>query len=430
MKKKCRVYKKGGSYVHKQQGGEPSITQNSMSDPVYQQKTSDFMNWLKNSNQAALYEKRELAKAAFLDKAQDGKIINQGTRNVFEARPQETLGFFKGAYANMQEDAATFKSDLGQISKAFGNVLNQPDVFKYEGDFNPLLQQYQDDAYDNPTLTKFTNLGVEGTGRTRTLNYRADGTQKLKAPEAIGDNLGFDFSTPAAPGTNYSNYNPGDIDAQGFDMQWFNQNAGIKNPYKAQQGINIPGGLNPWADVPQQNYGVPPNPTGFEPTVLDDPQGTPFGDRELITLPENQPQVEPALADRDISETGSLELTKQNKLQTMMQNNPYGVYQGLNAGVNALSYLAEGRDRKKVEEQLRERVSNVHRFYNPQGADRGDYMTNVPGMGDFLKPDQHTLMGYGTKVARDGMQVNNEMELSEQEIQNLLAQGYELDYLD
>jgi hypothetical protein len=59
-------------------------------------------------------------------------------------------------------------------------------------------------------------------------------------------------------------------------------------------------------------------------------------------------------------------------------------------------------------------------------------MANVPGFGNELKPDEHTRWGRDTKVAQDGgeMSVGQETELSDEEIQRLLAQGYKLEFLD
>ena len=72
----------------------------------------------------------------------------------------------------------------------------------------------------------------------------------------------------------------------------------------------------------------------------------------------------------------------------------------------------------------------MHRLFQAEASDRGDYLANVPGIGDHLKPDQHTRMGFDTKVAQDGYQVGDELQLRQDQIEQLIADGYQLEYLD
>lgn len=103
------------------------------------------------------------------------------------------------------------------------------------------------------------------------------------------------------------------------------------------------------------------------------------------------------------------------------------------AGLAAAGILTSiGRmDEAEAERQRLERqFGDVFQFNDVSRADRGDYLANVPGIGTNFRPDQTTLMGYNTKVAQKGYEVDQEIELSEAEINNLIAQGYNLEYLD
>jgi hypothetical protein len=41
------------------------------------------------------------------------------------------------------------------------------------------------------------------------------------------------------------------------------------------------------------------------------------------------------------------------------------------------------------------------------GSDRGDYMANAPGVGGNFRPDELTRMGYNTKNAQEGIEVQD-----------------------
>ena len=476
MKKKVRVYGDGAQINYclggakKQQGGEPSMTQDSKKDPVHQQKTSDFMGWLKGSNEKALFEQqverqKEYAKLMITQRspqipnviqaAQNGASLSPGaTVEDYGFKTDPNLQFFARDYMKDERQRGEFMTSIDQAGKAFGSVLKQPDVWNYKGDKKELFDQLEQDGYDTPQLTGLNITGREASGkrgRDRTLSYEAFGTQRMsnsEAPETpiqftpTTDYQGFPEQTATMPTEGLVDPQP-----QGFDYSWPSQNEDLfrlmgEHAPKAQQGQNIPGWSLWDGAMFNDYYGGPPNPDGYQPTMIEndgpfftgeglkpDPNAIAVGEEPYT--PDIPDDPFPA-GDREVAQTGSIELEKQNKLKTMMQRDPLGMYQGFNAGINALSYLAEGDERASREKKLRERLSDVHRFYTPQGADRGDYMVNTPGVGDFLKPDQHTRMGYDTKVAQDGgsMEIGQEVALSNDEIERLIAQGYQLEYLD
>ena len=214
---------------------------------------------------------------------------------------------------------------------------------------------------------------------------------------------------------------------------------------KAQEGLN-----GVWfPDSNPQMYGSEwmqdPNNFGQNPDL-----GTTHGSMDWLNNlnqgianqtgnPDAAPEYDPLgvdsnapdeLQDRTVEEDGEIFLKRQSRFKTADQNNPYLATQASIAGMQLATNIGNLDDRFAQEAGIRERVSNVHRTFGTKGADRGDYMANVPGMGDFLKPNQHTRMGYDTKVAQDGAQIGEEMDLRQDEIEALIAQGYELEYLD
>jgi len=120
------------------------------------------------------------------------------------------------------------------------------------------------------------------------------------------------------------------------------------------------------------------------------------------------------------------------KEQTQGSENPYFFPQAVIAGTKAVAGFKNRLDTNSQQEYDAKQFSDVFNYNDVAGSDRGDYMANVPGIGDFLKPDQNVRKGYNTKTAQDGGEYNvdDEVELSEAQINNLIAQGYNLEYLD
>jgi hypothetical protein len=130
-----------------------------------------------------------------------------------------------------------------------------------------------------------------------------------------------------------------------------------------------------------------------------------------------------------LTEPGRFELDKVNKFKTAFDNNPYLMPTMAIGAMDLIGNIGELDEQRNRENQLRERVSNVHRSYNVNETSRGDYMVNTPKTGDGLKPDEHLRKGFNTKIAQRGMEVNEELEMSDEEIQELIAQGYKIEFL-
>jgi hypothetical protein len=181
------------------------------------------------------------------------------------------------------------------------------------------------------------------------------------------------------------------------------------------------------------NNGIEVNPQPEGTNWWDPIPGAP----EAPALPAFSTADNPDNLSQDLTTQGTLDLQKQSKFKTFDQNNPYVKGEAIPAAMNAIAWMGEGDERNQSEQDLRQRISDPFNIYRTAGADRGDYMANVPGFGNELKPDDHTRWGRDTKVAQDGaeiqgggMNMGDETEMSEEEIQRLLAQGYKLEFLD
>lgn len=421
MAKKVRVYRYGGEHCaeghaslpNRQLGGEPAMTQDSKQDSIHREKTQSFIEWLSRSNE----------KAVMNQQLENDKIFNElvksrgGRENQKVIAPYQSGGFvdeesFKGDpnfrffarnFYDQNQGFGNLKDDLGTLRSGLTDIAGQPKEFKYEGDFQPFLEGYNQQGYGAPQFDDLKITGVNKSGlfgRNRTLDYDVTGTQ-------------YPVNNTAPP-----------------DL------------FKGQQGASIPGNDIWNMDIFRESYGAPAQPNGHLPIELQSPPQSGFLTGEglrpgpgAVAVGEERtsgPQQ------RTINESGNIELQRQGRFKQALEEQPYLGADLFNAGLSTASYLAEGRDRGRAEDELRQRVSNVHNLFGTQGENRGDYMVNLPGVGDFLQPDRHTRSGFDTKVARDGYQmqgggeynVEDEVDLTEEQIQKLVAQGYEVEYLD
>lgn len=104
--------------------------------------------------------------------------------------------------------------------------------------------------------------------------------------------------------------------------------------------------------------------------------------------------------------------------------------QAMIAGMNVLTAFGSMDEAAAEKKRLEQKQSDVFQNFATVGSDRGDYLANAPGIGINFRPDQHTRMGYNTKIAQEGLEVDSELELTEEQINDLIAQGYNLEYLD
>lgn len=231
---------------------------------------------------------------------------------------------------------------------------------------------------------------------------------------------------------------------------------------KAQQGQFIPGSEEYWNGMPidkaiQEGYLVESNGYLYEireghedssPKV--DPKTDEVDSTPVVTM-DSDPEFPNLSIDeradiysqQDVfnpnprtGESAEDVAMRKNNMKNMFKNaynplgdNPYARTNALISSMHMIGNIAHADERIAQERALRERVSNVHRLFAERGQDRGDYMVNLPGVGDPLKPDQHVRFGYNTKIAQDGMQVGDELNLTDSEIQELIKQGYDIEYL-
>jgi hypothetical protein len=454
MKKRVRVYKP------KQQlrDGGPTVnnTQDSKLDPIPQQRTNSFISWLQNSavlgaerEQKKQFEKymKEMAKGNMgIPMAQNGignTMLSPGSTLEYTMKEDPYLDAWKNKVIKDQQSTEEFKGNLGTLAGAGAGILSQPDVWKYEGDtVNPFEEGV------DMTGMEITGIEEGKNKRHRTMKYTATGTPS--DPTVIEEETAADSvsKTPVNWSTwEYDKANRNlNLDNQGVFNKDFMQvggepcPAGYKKDYKGQCVNQITG--EPYfgsTDTELENPGLEnpfarkANPlTGETPLGFDSTgekyfnEGIQFGDS--VENPD-------LMANKDLETEGELDLTKQSKLKTFDENNPFVKGEAIPAAMNAIAWLGEGDERRQNAIDFRKRVSNVENIYKTAGADRGDRMANVPGFGNELKPDQHTLWGRDTKVAQDGMEVNDmkigdEAEMSDEEIQRLLAQGYKLEYIN
>jgi hypothetical protein len=99
--------------------------------------------------------------------------------------------------------------------------------------------------------------------------------------------------------------------------------------------------------------------------------------------------------------------------------------EGILAGMRGITSGLMRREALKNQTKYEQEISNPFNKYKVGEANTGDYMANAPGFGDHLKPNEHTRMGYGVQMAQQGFEVDAELDLTEEEIAALEAQGYE-----
>lgn len=512
MKKKVRVYgfggtpqyKRGGEYKTIEASGPVNQTQDSTDDNIPQQKTGNFLDWLKNSTEASLFKQSiEQQQELIRGIAQDGYSMMttnipehlKWNRNLQPGAVSKLYGKKKDPNASiwaatMEKDTLNWEDPLNTMQSMVTQVFSKPN--KWELDLkkgqnqHDLFTGYNEEGYAVPELNDIQVTGVKKNGNKRTLTYNATGTQKYlgnqqpASEKTYYEQPKFKEETPTSQPYTSSDTNPNTVHGQMTYMNNLNQQVNQKN---AENYLQFPGfNGNPfsvrkdlldgsWAEknpelikmlgnfayggIPKAQYGNFPDLESFITQSQDynlmnqyPPEGNPSTTHGMMDFLHNmnteiaqttgteRPQYEamgaptPEPGDRNISENGELKLKKVSNWDQATAQNPYLASQTMIAGMQLLGNIGNLDERAAQEAAIRERVSNVHRLYNAQGSDRGDYMVNVPGVGDFLKPDQHTRMGYNTKVAKMGYQIDDEVDLTEEEIKNLIAQGYNLEFLD
>lgn len=314
MKKKCRVYKPQSM----QQGGE---TQDSQLGNVPETKASNFVNWLKGTSELAQFEKE-------MTNYQYG-----GSPNGYGELETMNMGAYQDAYQDMEYNPMNDIQTLGSLVAPM---------------FAPKKEEQYSDEYMNQ-------------------NY------SLK-PKKTNSTFG------AQPGGFGQGMN------KGFQLG------------KAQTG----------KEVSYPDYGM-----GFMPEI-DNSDYLPNGGLDFMAETDNSgirlQDIYATEQDYNSGQTGQLDESTYTNGPDMQKNkvkNPYALTQGVLAGARLLTGFGEMDERAALEAQINKKFGNVHENYGTMGADRGDYMANVPGVGDPLKPNQHTRMGYNTKIAQNGIEIQD-----------------------
>lgn len=181
-------------------------------------------------------------------------------------------------------------------------------------------------------------------------------------------------------------------------VQWLHNNHyNPTNPpmVKAQNGISYPG--QPEWNAQDEFHGLTPR---------DD------FDYSTLQVSENDYQVAPGQQMYEFEPGGPDDPFKKDKRTSdkifMGYPTPEGMAEASQwvAGLQIAGNILDTPNRLDRENQLKRQFSDVYNFNDVTGSDRGDYMANVPGVGDFFRPDDHTRMGYNTKIAQDGGEPN------------------------
>jgi hypothetical protein len=310
---------------------------------------------------------------------------------------------------------------------------------------------------------EFTGYTPGKGGKTATLDYRAKGTTErpmITMPEGYQESE-IDINNnqtnqtdqtnqsqqPQQPYTGFSPSGgaPGTTHGYADKIEDINEKIYANNPYsfgiptgyggmRFQTGNQVQLSNFPDLDVGQIDEGlipVDPQPTGFDWTWpgQDVPEGV-FPDQpKQYMIDEN---AEPADNTIGVTQDGSLELERQGRLKTMMQDSPYKVAQGILGMFDTTIGVGTGIQTAREEDQLAMRKSDPFRRYHTQGKIEGDRTPHTTQkIGNNLTPTRYTRKGYGTKVAQMGYEVGQELDgLTPEEIEELLAQGYELEFID
>lgn len=198
MKKKCRVYKKGGSIQNMKNGGTQAfVTQDSKKDPIPKKKSDDFLGWLQSNSQQVLMQKQmEAERDTMLGIAKNGMESGISTPGVVDLKGKIPYNNFAAwdnynAAARKKNMGADYNTVVGGLGRAYG----APDVFKYEGERkkgfagrNPLKKREKrfeaNPLFDDPNTDldsfEFTEYGKKG--KNRYLKYKATGHNPGEEP--------------------------------------------------------------------------------------------------------------------------------------------------------------------------------------------------------------------------------------------------------
>jgi len=140
---------------------------------------------------------------------------------------------------------------------------------------------------------------------------------------------------------------------------------------------------------------------------------------------QNQQIMDPKYKDPNITENdifGRADTSVTESYDSKLKINPAGVADAAFAGANIFNVFAEGVDDNRRERQMMDRITNPEFIYGVnEQSDKGDYDMNS----GLYRPDQMGNM----RNAQTGGELNEEVYMTDEEIEEFLANGGQLEYL-
>ena len=204
MKKRVRVYKPKQQMKN---GGSANNTQDSILDPIAEERTNNFASWLKESaimgaerEQKKEFEKYmksmaqefpgygsqqpqiPMAQNGFIPSFSPGNtLLSPGSSIEKTTKDNNNIELFTDQVNANQSTNKQFFGDLGTLGGIASMAFATPDVFKGEGTL---------EGAENVDMTDFEITGYEKgkNKRHRTLKYNATGTQKAPQTNTFDPN--------------------------------------------------------------------------------------------------------------------------------------------------------------------------------------------------------------------------------------------------
>lgn len=450
MKKRCRVYKK----LPTAQAGysdpnivpatkpmswdKPTQTQDSQNNPVHEEITNNFMSWIRNSDkkvkEKAMLEE-DIARANAGEFAIGGNIAPTiDERSGYESgdygfQPNRYLAAAEAATSNMpgiMEHILTTAQGIDAMSPMFkGNKNKQPNKPITS---NPLTNNGQsidgipDSGFGSEPKDMFGKQTDTSFGRPNALDVNLDDSfnkpvekfnpYMIKAEDGIsfpGDDI-YDLDTmyTDTSGNAFSNF----MEEIGPDPE---MEINSENQYQTAADYNA-----------EQSKGF---------NLDEDPYAGMSWRKERRHI-QKQYRRDDRVAAGKPAEGKFANFFKgdPNKSNAQHQNEARGM---ITTGKGLTGIFGYGQQRRD-DKEAKLKASNIYEFTKVQDDDKGGYLANAPGIGTNFRPDDTTFMGHNTMISQEGgaiftdeeYQIDGEYDLPESKVKDLIAQGYELEYLD
>ena len=455
MKKRCRVYKPNSM----QQGGENKsvMTQDSQKDNIPQEKSNNFMKWLHTASNAAqvkqmMEEDMQMLDAGYMQYG-GTPMYQRGGPNVGDFIPPnqgnpgddlgETVSQFDFSNVN---DPTDYLAKINQQSTDAGisrsidkqaffdqwNTQPQAKNLQYghpdEDTWSPITQNQPS---GNPAATssfKPQTRYVEPT-KDRSGYYEGKMTGDNDNWKAISQNRYFKKYDKNFDQKKY------DADPAAYNKQFNAGQSEMQNQYNNAQPVQPPvpaGGPAFASNIPLQQFGGPimyaqdgasfpgimPLVPEIDDTAWGDNKHNPyatsaeafqgFADQEYANPEDdytNAPEAQTAQMTPGQSDNNQKGKVDRFGMDPRNTNIAQGMISGMKVGTSIGNFLS-GKNAEE-ERRFKAKASDPFRTHGVAGSDRGDYMANVPGIGNNFRPDDHTRAGYNTKMAQDGLAVQD-----------------------